>query len=194
MSFARSAPNILTTSRIGLAVLCFGALAVCAGAPPRDPARWSGLLLIAFVAFVVGAVTDYFDGWLARKLNATSIWGVILDPIADKIAVLSVILGLTWLAPRFGVAAPGFLILFREMFVSGLREAGAGRGVSFPVTYLAKWKTTVQLVALSVELLAAAAPQRLVLTPVGDVLLWIAAAMTLWTGGQYAASAARQLR
>ncbi len=194
MSFTRSVPNILTGARIGLALFVFCVLAVCASGPPRDALTLSGPLVLAFLAFVIGAVTDYFDGWLARKLNAQSIWGVILDPIADKIAVLSVILGLTWLEPRMGIAAPGFLILFREMFVSGLREAGAARGVAFPVTSLAKWKTTVQLVALSVELLAAAAPGQPALTAAGDVLLWIAALMTLWTGGQYAAAAALQLR
>jgi CDP-diacylglycerol--glycerol-3-phosphate 3-phosphatidyltransferase len=195
MSLARSVPNLLTGARIVLAVVVFFALAAAASAPPPagSPAVWRPLVLLAFTAFAVGALTDFFDGWLARRLNAQSIWGAILDPIADKIAVLSVILGLVWLQPRLGVAAPGFLILFREIFVSGLREVAAGKGVRFPVTRLAKWKTTVQLAALCVELLAASGPLTPALSFAGDALLWIAAAMTLWTGAQYALAARRQL-
>jgi CDP-diacylglycerol--glycerol-3-phosphate 3-phosphatidyltransferase len=177
----KAIPNLLTGARIVLAVLVF----VLLGRAAAAPASTSVLSLIAFAAFVVAAATDYFDGWLARKLNAQSAWGTALDPIADKIAVLAVVLGLLLVSPRLGLAIPGFLILFREMFVSGLREAGAGYAVKLPVTWLAKWKTTVQLVALSVELLALglASPA---LGLAGDVLLWVAAVMTLWTGSQYA--------
>jgi CDP-diacylglycerol--glycerol-3-phosphate 3-phosphatidyltransferase len=177
----KAIPNLLTAARIVLAVAVFALLARIAAAPVEA----HSLGLVAFAVFVVAAVTDYFDGWLARRLGAQSAWGAALDPIADKIAVLAIVLGLLLVQPRLGLAAPGFLILFREMFVSGLREAGAGYAVKLPVTWLAKWKTTVQLVALSVELLAVgmAAP-ALVLA--GDVLLWLAALMTLWTGLQYA--------
>lgn len=193
MSLARSVPNLLTVARIVLGVAVFCLLGAAALTPPGAVGSWRPLVLVAFIAFALGAATDFFDGWLARRMNAQSVWGAILDPIADKIAVLSVILGLVWLEPRVGVAAPGFLILFREIFISGLREVAAGRGVSFPVTYLAKWKTTVQLVALCVELLAAAGPWPGSLALIGDILLWIAAAMTLWTGAQYALAAKRQL-
>ncbi len=196
MTLSRSIPNLLTGGRLVLGVIVFLLLGTAAhllraSVPQAGLAR--GLTLAAFVAFVLAALTDFFDGWLARRLGAQSAWGAILDPIADKIAVLAVVLGLVWLEPRAGIAAPGFVILFRELFVSGLREAGAGRGLKFPVTRLAKWKTTVQLVALAVETLAPAAPQVPVLTPLGDALLWAAAAMTLWTGAEYALSAARQL-
>lgn len=191
----KSIPNLLTALRIALSVAVFFALAVAAlhvapGIYAPDSSR--PLIAFAFVAFVVCALTDFFDGWLARRLDAKSAWGAILDPIGDKIAVLAAVLGLLLLEPRFGIAIPGFLILFREVFISGLREAGAGRGLSFPVTQLAKWKTTVQLTALSLEILAAAIALPGLAT-VADLLLWVAAAMTLWTGGQYTLAAARQL-
>ena len=84
-----------------------------------------------------------------------ALWGAILDPIADKVLVCGVILGLLSLGPNAAVAIPAALILFREFTVSALREVAAGKGVSLPVTLLAKWKTTLQLVALGAELLVA---------------------------------------
>jgi CDP-diacylglycerol--glycerol-3-phosphate 3-phosphatidyltransferase len=182
-------PNLLTGARIGLGVLVF-ALLTAAARTPGGPKAAALLIDLAFAGFVIAAITDFFDGWLARRLKAQSAWGAILDPIADKIAVLAAILGLVWLTPRVSVAAPGFLILARELFVSGLREAGAGRGLRFPVTRLAKWKTAAQLIALCDELLAPVIPQMVI---IADSLMWLAAALTLWTGGQYALAAARQL-
>ena len=182
----KAIPNLLTGARIVLAVGVFALLARAGSDPDATPM----LAGIAFAAFVVAALTDWFDGWLARRLQAQSPWGTALDPIADKIAVLAVVLGLLLVRPRLALAVPGFMILFREMFVSGLREAGAGYAVKLPVTWLAKWKTTVQLLALCVELLALAlASPRLSLA--GDALLWAAAAMTLWTGAQYAVAFTR---
>jgi cardiolipin synthase (CMP-forming) len=179
----RRLPNLLTAGRIVLGALVFALLA--AGRTQAASGAGRGWALLAFALFVAAALTDFFDGWLARRWGATSAWGAALDPIADKIAVLAAVLGLVTAGAGLGVAAPGFLILFREVFVSGLREAGAGRGVRLPVTALAKWKTTVQLAALSLALLAlgvASAP----LATLASALLWIAAAMTLWTGLQYA--------
>jgi CDP-diacylglycerol--glycerol-3-phosphate 3-phosphatidyltransferase len=187
----KALPNLLTGARIVLGVLVFALLAAA-----RLTVALGGLrafVLIAFAAFVLAAATDFFDGWLARRLSAQSAWGAMLDPIADKIAVLAAVLGLVWLAPRLSVAIPGFLILMRELFVSGLREAGAPRGVRFPVTPLAKWKTTVQLVALSAQILAAGGLLGPALIAVADGLLWIAALLTLWTGLDYARAAAAQL-
>lgn len=197
MMTLKSLPNLLTGLRTVLAVAVFLGLVAAAGVLPFQSefielqAR-RDLLLACVVGFVIGASTDYFDGWLARKLNAQSAWGAMLDPIADKMAVAGAILGLAAVDANPSVVMAGGAILFREFFVSGLREAGAARGLSFPVTRLAKWKTTVQLVALSAEMLAAA---------IGDgglrlfahALLWLAAALTLWTGAKYAAAAARQL-
>ena len=175
----RQIPNLLTLARIVSGAAVFVLMAALAGGGPRGLADW------AFVLFALGAITDFFDGWLARRWQVTSAWGTALDPIADKIAVLAAVLGLVLAGAGAAVAVPGFLILFREVFVSGLREAGAGRGAKLPVSLLAKWKTTVQLVALSLALLATGLGSGpLALTAIG--LLWLAAAMTLWTGVQYA--------
>ena len=135
----RSLPNILTSMRLVLALFMFVALAAAAGGVPwlsdqltvdqqMSLQRW------AFWAFVVAAVTDFFDGWLARKLDAVSVWGAILDPIGDKVLVCGAILGLLALGPQPMVVLPAGLILFREFTVSALREVGAGKGVKLPVT------------------------------------------------------------
>ncbi len=153
-----------------------------------------GLERWAFWAFVLAAVSDFFDGWLARRLHAETRWGAILDPIADKVLVCGAILGLLSLGGNAAVAIPAALILFREFTVSALREVAAGQGVSLPVTMLAKWKTTLQLVALGAELLVAcwaafslpSDPATLgPATLIAHGLLWLAALLTLVTGAQY---------
>src|SRR6202044_3635414 len=140
---------------------------------------------------VVAALTDFVDGWLARRLHAETVWGAILDPIADKVLVCGVILGLLSLGPNAAVAIPAALILFREFTVSALREVAASRGVSLPVTLLAKWKTTLQLIALGAALLVAcwgafSLPNDPAVFGAASLislgLLWLAAAITLITG------------
>jgi CDP-diacylglycerol--glycerol-3-phosphate 3-phosphatidyltransferase len=196
----KSLPNILTSMRLVLALFMFLALAAAAGAVPglsdhlTPPVQFS-LERWAVYAFVIAAVTDFFDGWLARKLNAESIWGAILDPIGDKVLVAGAILGLMALGPQPMVLLPGGLILFREFTVSALREVGAGKGVKLPVTLLAKWKTTLQMVALAMELVVAAwgafplLPQTPAIqgpfTFAAHSLFWLAAIVTLITGAQY---------
>jgi CDP-diacylglycerol--glycerol-3-phosphate 3-phosphatidyltransferase len=195
----KNLPNILTSARLVIALFMFVALAAAGGAVPWLSAQLSvgqqmSLERWAFWSFVVAAITDFFDGWLARKLNATSVWGAILDPIGDKILVCGALLGLLALGPQPMVVLPAGLILFREFAVSALREVGAGKGVKLPVTQLAKWKTTLQLVALAAELLVASwaafgLPDKAsVFGPAAIAahsLLWLAAAVTLITGAQY---------
>ena len=203
----KNLPNILTSARLVIALFMFVALAAAAGGVPwlsdhitidqqMSLQRW------AFWAFVVAAVTDFFDGWLARKLDAVSIWGAILDPIGDKILVCGALLGLMALGPNPLVILPSGLILFREFAVSALREVGAGKGIKLPVTVLAKWKTTLQLVAIGAEMvLASWAAFNLPNTPdvVGPAtviihgLLWLAAIITLITGAQYWEAARKAL-
>ena len=150
---ANPIPNILTGLRLFAGVIMFLILAGAApqGVPilseylsPDDQFRFGRT---AFVIFVVAASTDWIDGFLARRWNATTRWGAILDPIADKVLVTGAILGvLAWGAlPQ--IAIPCGLILFREFAVSALRETVAGK-VKLPVTLLAKWKTVLQMVAL----------------------------------------------
>jgi CDP-diacylglycerol--glycerol-3-phosphate 3-phosphatidyltransferase len=203
----KALPNILTSARLVIALFMFVALATAAGGVPylsdhitvdqqMSLQRW------AFWAFVVAAVTDFFDGWLARKLDAVSIWGAILDPIGDKILVCGALLGLMALGPNPLVILPSGLILFREFAVSALREVGAGKGIKLPVTLLAKWKTTLQLVAIGAEMILASwsafhLPADLaVVTPAAYAthgLLWLAAVVTLITGAQYWEAARKAL-
>ena len=191
-------PNLLTGARIVFSVAVFLGVIAAAGVlpgqdgPPSAEAQ-RAVLLWSVAAFVVGSLTDYVDGWLARKLNAMSPWGAMLDPIADKIAVAGVIVGLSAFDPNPTIVIGGFLILFRELFVSGLREVGGAQGIKFPVTKLAKWKTTAQLAALCAELLAAALRDP-TLTLVAHALFWVAVVLTLWTGLQYAQAAAAGFR
>jgi CDP-diacylglycerol--glycerol-3-phosphate 3-phosphatidyltransferase len=198
-SVVKHIPNLLTGARVAAGVISFFLLAAAAGGVPflsenLTPDTQFSLERWALVAFVVAACTDFFDGWLARKLNAVTTWGAILDPIGDKILIAGAILGLAALGPQPQIAIPFALILFREFAISALRESTASRGIKLPVTLLAKWKTTIQLVAVGGELLVgtwAAWPlpsEPTVLEPVTllvHALLWIAAAITLWTGAEY---------
>ena len=200
-------PNILTAGRLVLTLFMFLALAAAAGGVPwvsdqLTPEAQFALQRWAFWAFVVAAVTDFFDGWLARRLDAMTVWGAILDPIGDKVLVAGAILGLMALGPQPQVALPAALILFREFTVSALREVAAGKGVKLPVTMLAKWKTTLQLVALAAELLVAcwaafnlpADPAILgPMTLLAHGLLWLAAVVTIITGVQYWEAARKAL-
>lgn len=192
-------PNLLTIARLVAGVLMFLFLAAAAGGVPfvseslTPETQWA-LERWALVAFVLAALTDFFDGWLARKLNAVSAWGTILDPIGDKILVCGAILGLAALGPQPQIAIPFAVILFREFAVSALREGAAPKGIKIPVTMLAKWKTTLQLVAIFAEVLIGTwAAWGLPSDPgiqgpatmIAHVLLWLAAAVTFWTGYQY---------
>ena len=141
--------------------------------------RW-----IAAVLFVVAISTDWVDGYLARRWNATTRWGAILDPIADKVLVTGAILGVLASGSLPGIALPCGLILFREFAVSALRETTAGR-VKLPVTLLAKWKTTLQLIAFGALILAGALPALEFIRIVGLACLWGAAALTVVTGWDY---------
>ena len=170
-------PNILTYGRI-LAVPVVAALLLWGG----DTARWTALAI-----YVVAAITDFIDGYLARKWKQQSSLGRMLDPIADKVLVAVVLLVLC--ADdilRGGHIWAAIIILSREVLVSGLREYLGELQVSVPVTQIAKWKTTVQLVAIGV-LIAGPAGDTVVpyTTEFGIAMLWIAAGLTLYTGYDY---------
>lgn len=148
---------------------------------------------VALALFLVAAATDFLDGWLARRLGQESELGRVLDPIADKATVCVALLLLTGLWAEDGlapaVAGPAALILFREILVAGLREA-LGPGAGLQVTPLAKGKTAVQMVAVGALF---AAPLVAGLAPVAVGLLWLAAALTLVSGWDYAAKAVRHM-
>jgi CDP-diacylglycerol--glycerol-3-phosphate 3-phosphatidyltransferase len=201
----RALPNILTAGRLVLTLAVLVCLALAADAVPfvgvSDAAK-AQLRSWAFIGFVVAAVTDFLDGWLARRMNATSLLGAILDPIADKVLIAAAIVGLIAVG-QTGVALPGGLILFREFSVSALRETLAPKGLRLPVTTLAKWKTTVQLVALAALLFLPVWPDwGLPCDPALQAranawalgLLWLAAIITVWTGIEYALAARKALK
>jgi CDP-diacylglycerol--glycerol-3-phosphate 3-phosphatidyltransferase len=176
-SVALSLPNLLTYGRI----LAVPAVAACFHYPTTT-SRW-----IALAIFVSAAITDFFDGYLARIWKQQSALGRMLDPIADKLLVAACLLLLASDGTIGGwsmIAA--IIILCREILVSGLREFLAELQVSVPVTTLAKYKTTAQLVALG--FLLAGPAGDLVLpgtTMIGLTLLWISALLTLYTGYDY---------
>jgi cardiolipin synthase (CMP-forming) len=174
---ALSLPNILTYGRL-LAVPLVAGLIMWGG----DAARW-----IALVLFIAAAVTDFFDGYLARRWQQQSALGRMLDPIADKVLVAAVLLVLAADATIWGAHLwAAIIILSREVLVSGLREFLAELRVSVPVTTVAKWKTTVQLVAVGFLIAGPAGDKVMVhVTDFGLALLWLAAALTLYTGYDY---------
>ena len=135
-------PNILTSSRILISIIIPLLLLL-------DNTLSIGVLyLVAFTLFIFASITDFFDGWLARKNNLETEIGRILDPIADK---LLVILTLIPLISKFMVSS--IIIIFREILVSGLRESTKSEELILEVTLLSKWKTTVQLIAISSSLM-----------------------------------------
>lgn len=150
--------------------------------PDEIAARWA-----AFGVFVAAAITDYLDGYVARVWAQSSALGRMLDPIADKLLVSALLLMLAADRTIAGMSLwAAIVILCREVLVSGLREYLAELKVGLPVSRIAKWKTTVQLIALGV-LVAGPAGESVLpgsLTA-GIVLLWLAAALTLYTGWDY---------
>jgi CDP-diacylglycerol--glycerol-3-phosphate 3-phosphatidyltransferase/cardiolipin synthase len=170
-------PNILTLSRI----LGVPVLVVCLWWP-----GWTAGYAMAFVLYSLIALTDYLDGYLARAQGTVSKLGIFLDPIADKIMVAAVVLMLVATRDIGGIhLIAAMIILLRELMVSGLREFLGGIQVSVPVSQLAKWKTTLQLVALGALILAGAVPQWPWVHSVGLVSLWGAAFLTCITGWDY---------
>src|SRR6201994_1819950 len=189
-------PNAITVSRI-LLVPVFALLFAVPGAPAR---------LAAFVIFCIAGASDALDGLAARKLNAGSDFGRMLDPIADKVlvAVALMMLVAEGNIEQFNLETglhsllklvPALIILSREILVSGLREFLAGTRVSIPVTAVAKLKTTIQMIAIG----------AMILGPIADefvrgaayfayAALWIAAGLTVYTGVIYFNEGLRHMR
>jgi cardiolipin synthase len=174
-------PNVLTLSRIAAIPLLVALVAI--NAPAGD--------LAACIVFSVAAITDYFDGKLARSRRQQSDLGRMLDPIADKLLVGAALMMLVGQNRLSGLGLyPAIVIMLREILVSGLREYLAGIRVGLPVTRLAKWKTGFQMGALGTLLAGntSAAFLGISFLPVsliGETMLWIAAALTLITGWDY---------
>ncbi|MEM6780506.1 MAG: CDP-diacylglycerol--glycerol-3-phosphate 3-phosphatidyltransferase [Pseudomonadota bacterium] len=164
-------PNILTLARIGLLPII---------------AYWMYLdmPLCALILYIICALTDFFDGWLARKLNAVSDFGTFFDHIADKIFVAALLLVMVDLGTLGGLwLIPIAIIISREFFISGLREFLGPKNVKLPASMTAKWKTTVQMIALAL-LIAAPLSGHILLA--GHITLLIASALTVISGWSYA--------
>ncbi|MCH9764698.1 MAG: CDP-diacylglycerol--glycerol-3-phosphate 3-phosphatidyltransferase, partial [Alphaproteobacteria bacterium] len=177
-------PNVLTYARI----VAVPALVACLFFLKGDTARWAALTI-----FTLACITDWLDGYLARAWKQQSELGRMLDPIADKLLVGATLMLLVYDQTISGISIwAAVIILCREILVSGLREFLAELNVKIHVTELAKWKTTVQMIALGV-LLAGAAIDKLLpgTTTVGLAFLWLAALLTLWTGYDYLRAAVR---
>ena len=182
-------PNLLTMGRIWAipAIVLTMFLDTVVSKPDKPAWAWIGVLL-----FALAGLTDYMDGYLARHLKQLSRFGRILDPIADKLLVGSILILLAWQGKLNGLYGlmiiPALIILCREFLVSGLREFLAEIQVGCPVTKLAKWKTTCQMIALPVLMVAPAEYSgffSVFLTWIGWIALWGAAILTIKTGYDY---------
>ena len=185
-----SLPNILTYGRIAaipVVVGCVFAQSV------MDGPLW--LRWVALAVFIAAGITDYLDGYYARIWHQQSAFGRMLDPIADKLLVASCLLMLAADSSIHGWTLwAAIVILCREILVSGLREYLAALRVSVPVTQLAKWKTTVQLVAIGFLIAGEAGDLILPWTSqIGISLLWISAIVTLYTGWDYFRAGVRHI-
>jgi cardiolipin synthase len=170
-------PNILTYGRIVAVPVVVGCLLY-----GGHSARW-----VALAIFIIAAITDFFDGYLARLWSLQSSLGRMLDPIADKLIVAAILLMLTANGTIYGLHVwAALIILSREILVSGLREFLAELQVSVPVTQLAKYKTAIQLIAIGFLIAGPAGDQVLPYnSEIGLAGLWIAATLTLYTGYDY---------
>ncbi|MCK0196692.1 CDP-diacylglycerol--glycerol-3-phosphate 3-phosphatidyltransferase [Ancylobacter sp. 6x-1] len=187
---ALALPNLLTYGRC----IAVPLLAACLfWADILDGGIW--LRWLALGVYIAAAITDFFDGYLARAWHQQSAIGRMLDPIADKLLVSTSLLMMASDGTIRGWSLwAGIVILCREILVSGLREFLAELRVSVPVTRLAKWKTATQLIAVGVLLAGPAADLILPGTTLtGIVLLWVAALLTLYTGWDYFRAGARHL-
>jgi CDP-diacylglycerol--glycerol-3-phosphate 3-phosphatidyltransferase len=178
-------PNIITLARI-LLVPVFVVIYLWPG---------DGTYLIAATLFALAAATDWLDGYLARRLNQTTPFGAFLDPVADKLIVVSALTVLLAQHSTVWLTLPGLIIIGREIMISALREwmAEMNSSVTVAVSYLGKIKTSLQMIAIAV-LLALPPNSDSGLIFAGYTLLYVAALMTLWSMSVYLQAAWPTLR
>ena len=149
---------------------------------------------LALALYTIASVTDYIDGYMARRLRVESPLGEMLDPIADKLLVAAVLFALASVNSSGWVfLVPALIILIREFMISGLREFLAKQNVSAPVTRMAKWKTTAQILALGFLMGAPGFPGFPFAHEIGITLLWLAAILTVHTGSGYLINAVKHV-
>ena len=183
-------PNLLTYARIAAVPVVVGCMYLQSVLGYGLWLRW-----VALFVFIAAGLTDVLDGYVARTYGQQSVFGRMLDPIADKLLVSSCLLMLAADETIKGLALwAAIIILCREILVSGLREYLAELRVSVPVTALAKWKTFLQLLAVGFCIAGEAGDKILpITTAIGIGLLWLSAILTLYTGWDYFRAGARHL-
>lgn len=165
--------NILTLTRLLLLPFIIALLFL----------SWDWAAWLCLTLYVIAAITDFLDGWVARKFDQITAFGRFLDPIADKIFVVAILVMLVAVNRVEGMSVLAVIaILVREFTVSGLREFLGPRNIVIHVTKLAKWKTTAQMLATGLLIVG---PLNIVYDALGLVLLWVAAALTVLTGWEY---------
>lgn len=166
-------PNILAFIRLLIAPAMFW---IILNPQLFTDAGWhvSWSYYIAALLFVIASVTDFFDGYVARELNQITIVGQILDPLADKMLTLAAFLGLMMTGAASAWAI--YIIIVRELFITGLRTLSLSEGIDISASWAGKVKTVSQMVAIGFLLMHWSG---------GSVLLWIAVALTLYSGGEY---------
>tara|TARA_A100001015_G_scaffold297546_1_gene379194 strand:+ start:4422 stop:4967 length:546 start_codon:yes stop_codon:yes gene_type:complete len=169
--------NLLTISRIFIGIIIFALLML------------SNYYVLAFILFFIAGLTDYFDGFLARKYDASSQIGEILDPIADKILITFLLFGLSINLSSFLIGFSGALIITREIWISALRDYNSRNNNTnaTKVTYIAKIKTTIQILTISIYLFSLAFNFMLLLI-FADIFMIIAVLITLYSGYLYTVS------
>lgn len=166
-------PNILAFIRLMIAPLMFFLLV------GRDNSLFAGihyswLDYAAAFLFVLASATDFFDGYIARSFDQITMLGKILDPLADKMLTLAGFLGLMLLDRADAWAI--YLIITRELFITGLRVSAVDQGIDIAASWMGKVKTVVQMIAIGFLLMEWSG---------GEILLWIAVALTLYSGYEY---------
>ena len=178
-------PNLLTLSRIFTIPIVIGLFYW-----DSPTTRW-----VMVGLFTIACITDFFDGYLARRSNQVSSFGRFLDPIADKLLIAALLLMLVGFERMTVWTYPAaVIILMRELSVSGLREFLAQAHVSVPVTSLAKWKTTLQMITLGFLIVGKDAPNWIPAQMIGEIGLWLAAVLTLITGYDYFKAGLKHMR
>ncbi|MBI3533987.1 MAG: CDP-diacylglycerol--glycerol-3-phosphate 3-phosphatidyltransferase [Deltaproteobacteria bacterium] len=165
-------PNILTLIRIGFAPIVVGLLFI------KDP-MWD---LITAVLFGIASLTDYFDGYFARSQKAVTIYGKLLDPLADKFLVISALVMLQELGRIHPIIV--ILLICRELAITGLRALASAEGVIIPASKTAKWKTVCQMVAIPF-IMVKQGLWGIPLYAIGHILLYLSLAISLWSAKDY---------
>ena len=175
-------PNFLTITRILLSVITTGIIIIF-------PSKL--IYIVSFILFCVAGITDFFDGWYARKNNEVSELGKMLDPIADKILVISILIALmvNSIITNLNII-PALIIIYREVFVSGLREYLGEKSIKVNVTNQSKWKTAIQFIAISGFIIFPIIENNVYyFYLLFSILLWMSSIMSISTGFNYFRSA-----